>query len=237
MEAFKNNCIESEKVIKANWRYGSILSLINDNYINNLPDGDIYEFGVFAGLSLYIFDYIFSCNNKIKKIHGFDSFKGLPAEKNDKLNKPEWSEGFLSVISGPNQLSENVNTVEEAKEFILKKWNFTFKINLIDGFYCDSLNENTYKKYNMDKASIIDFDADQYTSTIECWDFIIKNNILQIGTLLFYDDWGIENEYLYGESKAHLEFTQKYNIECIELYDSQHGQKIFKVVNIPFKNL
>lgn len=232
-KSLENKLIEASDMIKNNWRYGGIHNLNNKNIL--LTDGDIYEFGVFAGLSLYIFVYFFSSINKIKKFHGFDSFKGLPLEKNDKLNMPEWSEGFLSVIDGPNRLSCDVNTVEDAKNFISKKWNFnTFEknINLIDGFFCDSLNENTYKKYNMGKASIIDFDADQYTSTTECWDFIIKNNILQIGTLLFYDDWGLENEYLYGESKAHLEFTKKYNIECIELYDSEAGQKIFKVVNL-----
>lgn len=220
--------MEHESKEKNNWRYPAICYIKNSNKII-IPPGDIYEFGVFWGLSLYIL--IKNFNYLSERAHGLDSFEGLPKESQDKLNPPEWERGFLSCIDGNNS-KDGISTVEDVKKHIMDDYklsNYGLNVNLIDGFYCNSLTDETKNKYNMQKASIIDFDADQYTSTIESWEFICKNRLIQKGTLLFYDDWGIENEYLYGESRAHIEITTKYGVECELLYDSATGQRVFQI--------
>jgi len=231
----------NNSTILSNWRYAFFKDFLNKDLV--ILKGDFYEFGVFWGLSLAIISCLYG--DKIINANGFDSWIGLPEEKNDDYNPEYWTEGFLSCVDGANKRAD-INNVEDVKNWILKNWNFNItnpnlKVNLIDGFYKDSLKNSLIDKFNFNKASIVDFDCDQYTSTFECWEFLINNKLLQEKTLLLYDDWGCHGgnfkEFLGGQSKVHKEFTEKYNIECIELYDSNYGQKVFQIKNIPDYNL
>ena len=107
------------------------------------------------------------------------------------------------------------------------------------------MNIDNINKYNMNKASYIDMDCDTYSSTATALDFFIKNNIIVKGTIIGYDDWCVGNdydndkirdkyEYKCGQSKAHKEFCDKYNITCKRLdnYKLWRKRAVYIVDNI-----
>lgn len=207
----------NRKFIEKNWRNKCCDNLKKSNKI---IEGDLYEFGVYSGMSMKLILNYF--NNYINNSFGFDSFKGIPEELEDQYNNPSWVKGFCNIqdhIKG---------SVENIKENIIKYINYD-NVYLLDGWYKDTLNEENIIKYNMRPASVIDIDCDIYSSTYEALDFMFKNNLVQKGTLIFYDDWGGTEEYKGGESLAHKQIIKKYNTQCEEIYGNK-TQKIFKII-------
>ena len=64
----------------------------------------------------------------------------------------------------------------------------------------------------MKQASYINIDVDIYSSTMEVLQFCLDNNIIGPGTIIRYDDWTSGPEWVTGNSLAHREIRQKYNI-------------------------
>ena len=71
---------------------------------------------------------------------------------------------------------------------------------------------------------LINIDCDIYTSTLEVLGFIFKHKLYIKGkTIIRYDDWANNNnEYYTGQSKAHQEMIQKYNINIKLLLKHSH---------------
>ena len=70
---------------------------------------------------------------------------------------------------------------------------------------------------NFKPASIIDMDCDLYSSTTTAFEFMVKHNLIQPGTIIIYDDWGGTTGYATysdGQSRAHKEIFEKYNIKA-----------------------
>lgn len=199
------------------------IDYINDNYdidkifIDNYSsDYDIYQFGTFQGYTLSgLFKYIKENNLLFNNFIGFDSLQGLPVEKLDINNNVHWTYGKYSIS---NVLNKTDISVDEYKEYLFSTQKIPIeyenKIIIVKGFYEISLNDDIVK--HLKPALFIDIDCDIYTSTIQVLDFIFKNKLYVNGkTIIRYDDWGNNNmEYQTGQSKAHLEITQKYNINC-----------------------
>lgn len=191
----------------------NIDKIILDNYS---LEYDIYQFGTFQGYTLSgLFSYIQENNLQFNNFVGFDSLQGLPKENLDNNNNIYWTEGSYSIA---NVLNKDNISIEEYKEYLFstKKIPIEYenKVVIIKGFYEDSLNENILN--NLKPALFIDIDCDIYTSTIQVLEFIFKNKLYVNGkTIIRYDDWSNNNmEYQTGQSKAHLEMTKKYNINC-----------------------
>ena len=187
--------------------------LIIDNYSSEY---DIYQFGTFQGYTLSgLFLYIKENNLNFNNFIGFDSLQGLPCENLDINNNIHWKPGQYSIS---NILNKDDISVNEYKEYLFstQKIPIEYENNIVifKGFYETSLNDDLLKY--LKPALFIDIDCDIYTSTIQVLDFIFKNKLYVNGkTIIRYDDWANNNmEYQTGQSKAHLEITQKHNINC-----------------------
>ena len=199
-----------------------------DSKPNLLIPGDIYEFGVYSGVSVdNILEVYTKHNQKDIRIWGFDSFEGLPEEtkdKNDAFYKSLWSEGEFSSCD-----YLDVDDPQKAAKIIedqLKAKYPGFDIKMIIGFFCDSLSiDEKYKP-----ASLIDIDVDIYTSAVEALDFCWNNKLFQVGTLIYYDDWAGEG---FGESRAHFEFIRDKQLELNMIYSGP--QRLYRVESINYE--
>lgn len=175
-------------------------TLVSEN--KTFLDDKLYlEFGVMNGNSLLDYYQNYKKNNLKGHFFGFDSFLGLPEEKSD-VHSP-WKTGQFTVNGkiNPNLLSNK-------------------DINIVDGWFSDTLNDSLIPKFKNKKIGIAHIDCDIYTSTVEVLEFIVKNNLLCDGSLIVYDDWGAYKasglsksfEYKVAEARAHKEIVEKYDL-------------------------
>ena len=170
------------------------------------------EFGVFKGNSILEY-YSAYQENKIEHFFfGFDAFKGLPEENLDPYTPWKTGDFNLDGVINPKLLNKE-------------------GLEIVPGWFSDTLNCKTLEKFGEKKAGLIHIDCDIYTSTLQVLEFIVENELLVDGTLIVYDDWGAwkqaqlkENqEYDVAEGRAHKEICEKYgldfefvNTECID---------------------
>ncbi|MDO8269071.1 MAG: TylF/MycF/NovP-related O-methyltransferase [Candidatus Levybacteria bacterium] len=194
-------------------------AFLDTNRTGVLKKGDYYEFGVFKGYSLYYAQMLSSRYYPQMNIYGFDSFEGIP-ELKEGDQKKEFYPGQFAVSK------ENVIRNIKRKGGDIKK------IKLIKGFFYDSLNKKTKKKYIMKKASIINLDSDLYSSAVDVLKFC--KTLLMKDTVILFDDWNsFSGEKPSGEERAFEEFlrTNK-SIKVKKMFAyGWHGQA-FKVVSI-----
>ena len=172
------------------------------NYADFLNDKLFLEFGVMSGNSILDFYSAYKTNGINSNFFGFDSFLGLPEEKQDKHSP--WRTGQFTTYG-------KVHPALFSNE----------DINIIDGWFSDTLNQSLLSRFENKKIGIAHIDCDIYTSTIEVLEFIIKNNLLCDGSILLYDDWGAylssgltkEYENSVAEARAHKEIVEKYNLD------------------------
>tara|TARA_R110002110_G_scaffold37253_7_gene123276 strand:- start:5876 stop:6631 length:756 start_codon:yes stop_codon:yes gene_type:complete len=186
-----------------------------------LPDQlkAFYQFGVYTGKSMIVvLDALEKAGKEINVSYGFDSFEGLPQRTNEerdrvieKHGKYLWSAGDYS--------SDELYGVEDSREFLQTVFDeyLSTEVKLIRGFYEDTLNSKTVKKYNLQPAAYIDIDVDTYESCVEVLDFIFDEGIVSHGTIIGFDDWGGTpgwEEMKNGVSQAFKECQEKYNFHA-----------------------
>lgn len=192
-----------------------------DKFRNLIKPGDIYEFGVYSGVSIR---NILSKYREFKidtKVWGFDSFCGLPLETKEPIAYEVWNKGEFSTCD-----YLDVNTPEEAAKILenqIKAEYPEYPLEMIVGFYCDSLKTCQVEK--MLPASWLDIDVDLYSSTIDVLEFMFSNKLVVPGTIVYYDDW---KDTSFGEGRAHVEMCEKYNVK-MEHIDGT-GERLFVVV-------
>jgi hypothetical protein len=183
--------------------YRNAIDFLRDNSIY----GDYYEFGVHKArtfsmcLSINEFfpsqvDSLFP--RVLNNFYAFDSFKGLPSS--EEVNKHvAWNQGALS-------------TNQEDFLLLLEKYvpNYKSKVQCIQGFYEDTLNDTLSKNLISlnSRISLITIDCDLYKSYKSCFDFI--EPFLQDGTVIYIDDWNLYKGHdQFGAQKAFIEFISK----------------------------
>lgn len=180
-----------------------------DQFKDLIQKGDVYEFGVYSGISIKNILKKYSEFNIETSVWGFDSFCGLPKEIKEKLHYNVWSEGEFSSCD-----YLDVESPKEAAKLIRQSIQYEYpnQIEMIVGFYEESLK--TAYNPKMKPASWLDIDVDLYSSTLEAMEFMIKNSLIIPGTLIYFDDYkGIE----FGEGRALKELTEKYNLKLNKL--------------------
>lgn len=202
--------------------------------IQNISEYDIYEFGINHGKSFYdINTYLERANIKPNKIWGFDSFVGLPKEKDGLPIINGWEEGYFNVKE-----EMSVENTDDVISNILSKNNSGIPCEFIAGFFCDTLTNELVVNKNMKKASFIDIDVDLYQSTIEIFDWFYDNDLMSDTVIVNFDDWGGVAEYTGGESKAFKDIIDKYKLNTEEIFTTHrvqdsngifHVQKVFKI--------
>lgn len=180
--------------------------------------GDYLEFGVYEGdatLAFYKALKIFKLQNKIN-FYLFDSFIGLPKNKIQEDSHPNWSEGVFDV-----------GGVNNFKEIILKKGIKNNNINIIDGFFEDSLTK--FKK-NINPG-IVNIDCDYYSSTVNVLSFL--KNKLSSGTLIYFDDihsfFGNPKKGMLAAIREFNENNNNIGIEPCPNFSGKYMNRIFWV--------
>lgn len=179
--------------------------------------GDIFEFGVFQGYTARLFArYMQKFCLEDTSLHLFDSFEGLPEEKEMDKNSYEyssgvWKKGSLSVCKG----------MEDYIQKKLSKILSEKRVHVVKGFF-----EDTFESYfnKPMKAKLIHIDCDLYSASKYVLDFLFSHEIIQDGTLVIFDDWmtSLGNPNL-GQRKATFEVLSKYPHWSLEQYSNYGG--------------
>ena len=198
-------------------------------FLEQVPSGgQVYEFGTYGGLSLLcLLKELIRLQLKVDNVYCFDSFIGLPQEIPDIPKHNEWFEGNFNALE-----LYDVKTPEEVIILIKERIKeFDYNVNFIPGWFKDTLNLETIQKYSMQPASYVNIDVDLYSSTLEVLEFLFYYKLIQVGTIIRYDDW-LSQQYSngdLGESKAHYELTSKYNIKMHRYQPHKKMSPIFMV--------
>lgn len=182
---------------------------------------DVYLFGIYSGDSMcQTGNFIRGNNVAHNKFYGFDSFEGLPKEdykeNNDAGIHQDWFEGNFDS----RQLMPNVADIPNflADRF---KNETTYEIEMVKGFFSESLTDELVKTKQMKPALLIDIDTDLYISAYQALDWMAKNNLIK-NTMIYFDDWSYpEVEYSGGESLAFKEICEKYGYKYQQIYFSK----------------
>lgn len=168
---------------------------------------DVYEFGVYTGGTLRdISNKLDMYNISPRKIWGFDSFEGLPKETEGMLLEGmHWNEGAFSASD-----ALGVWDWETLENILINKINKK-NVELIKGFYHDTLNNDLFIKKDFKPAMFINIDVDLYRSTIDVLKWMFSNKLVKTGTVIRYDDVSYIPEDQ-GELKAHVEMCEMYKI-------------------------
>ena len=189
-----------------------------------LMKGDVFEFGVCAGYSsMFLAKYMKKFRLDDTSLHLFDSFEGLPEDKELDANSYEcsqgiWKKGDMKVCDG-------------LEHYIHKKLSKILspnRVHVVKGFFEDTLH-NYFSTLPHAKAKLIHIDCDLYSSTKFVLDFLFKAEVVQDGTMIVFDDWMTSrgNPNL-GQRKAVSEVLSKYPWWDFEKYfTSEKGSQIF----------
>lgn len=199
-----------------------VFDKMNNLSKEEIEDRTVYEFGVYKGDSLDTIMQYFSKKGFPKCVYGFDSFEGLPDEKNDKHNYVHWTKG---AFNASKDLSMNPDVVAlRIQERLRTKFKYD-NLKLIKTWFSDI-------KYDeeMTMASFINIDCDTYTSTCEALTFLLTHNLIDEKSIIRFDDWGGTPEFLGGESKALADVCEKFGFKYSIIYKIHYGGPHAKAV-------
>lgn len=163
--------------------------------LNALEDTDYMEFGIFRGFAFWYAQAVANDKNvNNMRFYGFDSFQGLPKIKGLDLGS-DFSKGDFKC--GRDLVEKRLN------QFGVD-WKKTF---LIEGFFSDSLNDQTKKQYQLRNCSICVVDCDLYEAARDTLNFV--GPLLSNKSFLIFDDWNCNKaDSEKGERKAFAEFLE-----------------------------
>jgi hypothetical protein len=140
--------------------------------------------------------------NTFKKGYGFDTFEGIPEDWHDEKSGTYSSDGNIPQIEGG--------------EFIVGKFEYT-----LPGFFSQP----------RPMASIINFDADLYSSTICALNF--SKPVIDKHTILIFDEFIINKNWEQDEYKALNEFCLNnnwtYEVLAISFFTKQVAVKLLGI--------
>lgn len=180
-----------------------------------LRDKAFLEFGVYSGGSILGWYNAYQRHGVKSRFFGFDSFTGLPPETEDP--NTIWHAGQFSMSGHvPDMIANHPG------------------IQLVKGYYADSLTEEVATRLGDTKIGIVHFDCDTYGSTKTVWEWLLKYDLLAVGAIVIYDDWGASlqagcDEFDVGEARAHREIESKHGLK-FEHYDKYIIDPAFYVV-------
>ena len=141
-----------------------------------------------------------------KKGYGFDTFTGLPED---------WDVGHRIEKEGTYTSDGNVPDIKGGK-FIVGKFEDTLPV-----FFSES----------RPMASVINFDADLYSSTICALNF--SKSVMDKDTILIFDEFIINESWEQDESKALNEFCTinhcSYEVIAVSFFTKQVAVKLIDI--------
>jgi tetratricopeptide (TPR) repeat protein len=165
--------------------------------------GDVLEFGVLGGWTARIFAETMRDLQFLGKLHLFDSFEGLPPEKHERdrasydVQRGVWSED-MRLPARWEELGPLHLHVADSLSTVLSRG----RIHVHRGFFADTLAGRLDAK-----AAIVHLDCDLYESTIQVLLALHREDVLQDGTVLMFDDWNCNRANpAFGQRRALAEF-------------------------------
>ena len=161
-------------------------------------DGDYLEFGVASGANFCRhYHRAQAMGLTSMRFYAFDSFQGLPEITGDDAR------GFCQYMKG--QFAHDLPAFKRA----LAQYDVDLdKVDIVPGWFDDVLNDETKKKLQLKRATMVWIDCDLYESTVPVLDFV--TDYLQTGTLLVFDDWFcFRGDPTRGEQRAFTEWLER----------------------------
>lgn len=158
--------------------------------------GDYLEFGVFNGGSLF---NMYRATQKLGmnsvRFFGFDAFEGLP-ESAEHEDDGVWTKGFYKC------------TFEQMQNCLRRKGMDPDGVTWVKGWFDDTLNAATAKKYGIESPGIIFLDCDTYSSSKAVLNFVTP--LIKKEVIICVDDWKLNDLDIkgMGEYRAFNEFLE-----------------------------
>lgn len=169
-----------------------IFELQRDGLLNGR---DYYEFGLFRGYALwFVQDMARRLEATDFRLHGFDSFAGLPEPVG--IDKGEWAAGQFAASRA------------EVVGHLRAHGADLSAITLHEGFFSDELFVKFKKEVDFRPAALVLVDCDLYSSTVPVLKFLAE--YLAEGSILLFDDYNCFHAADdRGERRAFREFLQQ----------------------------
>jgi ABC-2 type transport system ATP-binding protein len=170
--------------------------------------GDIFEFGVLGGWTARNFAEISRDMAFYGDLKLFDSFEGLPLQKHalDRTSYDVQRGIWREEMHLPEAWEADFG--EPLKDHIVRKLSQIISLERIivrQGFYSETLQTPL-----TGKAAIVHMDCDLYQSTVEVFMALERDDILQDGTIIMFDDWNCNRANpAYGQRLAFHEFLER----------------------------
>ena len=205
-----------------------------ENILNNAmklaasvnPDGDYWEFGVFKGQSFVLSYRLARKINRLKnmKFVAFDSFKGLPEPTGIDKEIPEQFEKGMFYYS-----------IDEFKTKLKSAGINPDDVDIIPGWYKDTLSKSKVKAANLNYPSVVYVDCILYESTKFVMNFLTE--YLRQGTIILFDDWFVyKASPEHGEQRAVKEWlNENPRFTLTEYYKYSYHSNSF-IVNVHGEN-
>jgi O-methyltransferase len=191
----------------------------------NQVEGDYLEFGIFRGdrltqayeSAVFLANYVnarkdpylakMSAKNlEQMRFFGFDSFEGLP-----KANEIDIAKGQEEWI-GEGGFNAGL---DEVKKLLPKKGLQSGRIQLVKGWFNESLTPENKQKLGLQAAAIVYIDSDYYESAVPALEFV--TDLLVDGSILIFDDWFLfKGRRDRGEQRAFYEWKERHRIDAKE---------------------
>ncbi|MEL7480270.1 MAG: TylF/MycF/NovP-related O-methyltransferase [Pseudomonadota bacterium] len=167
--------------------------------------GDYVEFGVSRGTSMASMNTALEdTGHEDVRLIGFDSFAGMPPGSDAEGWEPGW---FRSTRGATCRYlkSRGVNLG---------------KTELVEGWFDETLTDDTAESVALEKASVIMIDCDIYSSSKAALWFVAP--FIRDEAVLIFDDWGWRSkDDLIGQREAYSEFLEAFpDIREVERYDA-----------------
>ena len=164
---------------------------------------DIYQFGVYTGTSMRLIAHTLKeAGVGFRRMWGFDSFQGLPAEppngnSAEQLARYGFYEGTWSVAEAL-KLHSLVAQLEVYINDNRTEW--------VRGYWSNkTLTASLVRQREMAQALYVDIDCDLHSSTASALRWLFEQQRAVEGTLVGYDDWATEQ-------RAHFEAFAFYGV-------------------------
>ncbi len=147
-----------------------------------LLDGDLedpstayLEFGVYVGTSMAcMYRAAERAGMARLRLVGFDSFEGMP-DTDEGENDPRWTAGGLA------------SDIESTKRNLARMRVPLDQVDLVPGWFQDSLTEPTRERLGLERAALVMVDCVIESSARIALDFCVP--LIHERTLIYFDDW------------------------------------------------
>jgi hypothetical protein len=127
------------------------------------------------------------------RFYGFDSFQGIPSLTTNQSEADEFPPGMFAA------------GLDEVRQNLIRAKVDMSRVELIPGWYADTLNVATQQRLPLRAAAVVNVDCDVYESTVAVLAFI--EPYLLNGSVLIFDDWYcFANRSDLGEQRAFSEW-------------------------------